>query len=1414
MNDTWIQVTPSEYPWEREALEHLKHGLPDHEPYRAWANFEFVLDGVISEVDALVAVPKGIFLVEIKSWPGRLEGDAGTWRLTRPGASGPTLLDNPLLLANRKAKRLKSLLYRQRAFRGERVPFIAPLMFLSHAELDCRLAEDARHGVCGLDRAPDGSRGQRGGLPGLIETLTKLSREEASALGERRIDRPSSARLADALEQAGIRPARRMRTIGDLQLRELLDDGPGYQDFLAVHPRFPRVEHRARIYGTAEQASAEEREQALRAAQREYELLHTISHPGIAAARSFHEHELGPAIVFDRDPTEVRLDHFLEQAGPSLSLDDRLALVRELAEALAYAHRHRLYHRALSPRAVLVSAPSKPTERRLRIISWQTGARAGAGSSPVSVSGTQHLEDLIDEGSAAYLAPESLIDPDADPELLDVFSLGALAYLIFSGSPPARTRAELVDALEPTGSLEVAAALDGAGGALLELIRESTRADATRRLAGVEDVLAGLDLVEEEATRPSIEPEATVEVSPPQAKAGDQVAGFAVTRRLGRGSTAVALLARDEDGSERVLKVAADPERNQRVRDEAEVLARLRHPAIIATGGEPLEQAGHAILILAYASEGTLARRLRSEGSLPFDSLRRWGEDLLSALAYLEQEGIPHRDIKPDNLGILPQGKSKERHLVLFDFSLARAPADQLQVGTRPYLDPFLGVGERRRWDLAADRYAAAVVLYEMATGAPPSWGADPRFTNAELPIVGDAMPRELAAPLVDFFTRALRRNARERFDTAEEMLRAWRRMFETIEPVADDREAWRTPGSEPIAQADFETPVAALGLSARGLDVLERLGVLSVADLIETQPFWINRMRGIGVRTRAELVAARRELRNRLGLPRQARSRTTVTGTAPDGDVQQLDQLVAQLIPRRERRNGRLVEGLQALLGLEPDAGAPGRWPSQADVADLLGVTRPRAAQIMGQGRERWRRLPALTRLREELREALDRLGGVAAVAELEREVAAERGGELGNAAPLARAAVRAAIEVDLALEQPRFRTRRAGERVLVASAGETPEERQRVLAYASALGEAADRLAARETLAGTHEAAAALARVSAPDQVAALTPERRVRLAAHASTGAAVSARLELYPRGMPIERALRLARGALSGADALSASELAVRVAARFPEAQTLPGRPALDALLEAAGIELRFDAERGAYVSRQARSLGGLTSHGSSSSLQRVDTYALTTLPTREEPAVRRAREFEQRLQASLRAGGLLYLCTAARHYAKAASELRRFQPEVVDLDELLLRELHAAAGALKVHWEVVLRADATAPGEADWMRLGALVQRALPVVEEELASVGGAALAVHPGLLARYGEVSIFDRLRERMLAGAALRSLWVLVPGEGQDGRPVLDGVALPVITPGEVVVVPQSWLANLHRAQRHPPASTEVGAL
>ncbi len=131
----WVAVGQSSFEWERAALDFIRGNLPDYDPWRAWSNFEFVDDeGRVNEVDVMVLTPAGLILVEIKSRPGILRGDAHTWTWTTDGR--PFTTDNPLPLANRKAKRLSSVLRRQEALVGRGVPrgagpWVEPLIFLS-----------------------------------------------------------------------------------------------------------------------------------------------------------------------------------------------------------------------------------------------------------------------------------------------------------------------------------------------------------------------------------------------------------------------------------------------------------------------------------------------------------------------------------------------------------------------------------------------------------------------------------------------------------------------------------------------------------------------------------------------------------------------------------------------------------------------------------------------------------------------------------------------------------------------------------------------------------------------------------------------------------------------------------------------------------------------------------------------------------------------------------------------------------------------------------------------------------------------------------------------------------------------------------------------------------------------------------
>ena len=101
----WHVISESNFAWEREALEWLRTHLPDRDPWHVWTNFEFIDDeGKVNEVDTLILSQLGLFMVEIKSRPGSVSGDAHTWTWRTDGRD--YAYDNPLILANRKAKRL------------------------------------------------------------------------------------------------------------------------------------------------------------------------------------------------------------------------------------------------------------------------------------------------------------------------------------------------------------------------------------------------------------------------------------------------------------------------------------------------------------------------------------------------------------------------------------------------------------------------------------------------------------------------------------------------------------------------------------------------------------------------------------------------------------------------------------------------------------------------------------------------------------------------------------------------------------------------------------------------------------------------------------------------------------------------------------------------------------------------------------------------------------------------------------------------------------------------------------------------------------------------------------------------------------------------------------------------------------
>lgn len=1418
----WRTLEESPHQHERDALAFVRRSFPKDEPYRAWTNFEFIADdGSVNEVDLLAFTPRGLFLIEIKSHPGRITGDAGELIWQHDGRT--TYLDHPLYLANKKAKRLKSLLEKHARQRRGEIPFVQPLIFFSAEGLDLQLRGNGGVKVCRRDPLdPLGNPVFPLVKPGVLAALMQGDFEGNDLNTRVHLSAGALRVVAQAMEEAGVREPHRRRVVSDYRLERLVDEGPGYQDWHAVHVQVPDSVRRVRIYLARQGATHEERLTLKRAAIREFQLLENLAHPGILRVQNCHEHDLGSAVIFEHDPKAIRLDHFLSRRGPTLDLTQRIDLVRQLAEALRFAHEKKVFHRALSPRSVLVSAAD--TDRpRLKIFNWQLGSRGlgGGESSSRDISATAHADYLLDEQAGVYLAPEARsIDP-LEPQL-DLFSLGAIAYLIFSGQPPATDSLELGQKLREHKGLSIASVVNGASNDLQYLIRWATHPEVGDRMGSVAEFLEALDEVQRNATPP--DPDAVDD--PTTATAGQLLpGGYRVIRRLGQGSCSVAFLA-EHSGQDFILKVASSAEHDERVVDEGRILAKLHQHQHIVKYLNVIDLGGRKTLVLepVYVDRDkrtieTLGQRLRREGRLQLELLQRFGEDLLGVVLHLDEQGIPHRDIKPDNIAVGMVGRGSRLHLVLFDFSLSRTSHDQIRAGTAGYLDPLLPLRKKPRWDAHAEYYAAAITLHELATGTLPKWGdgrTDPSLLPGDVEITLDAEQFEpaLREPLMAFFRRALRRDVSQRFANAEEMLRGWQEVFRHLDATRPltDHDADEQLDAR-LARATLDTQIPELGLSTRATNVLDRANLLTVRDWLLYPVGRLVQMRGVGSKTRSELTSALRMLRERLGTPDS--SDTTSTGVVPSaGDAIEpgqatIEQLLERILPPVRPKRGRppkdaagsrARQALVAYLGLAPDLASP--WPSQVQAAAAAEVAQPSLSLKLEEESRRWHDDQELLVLGERFAEQLAGQGGVLTLAEASEALIVARGSTADE--PLrsrqASAVLRALTELEQRFpvaDEPRWIVRRHGERILLARSSEAATEAIR-------LGDEADRLAAEDPLVPPHRVVERLRERIAPEHLP-IGDVRLIRLAAALSKQAAVSSRQELYPIGMPAPRAIKLSQGALYGPRQLTIDELRDRVAGRYPQAERLPDRPLLDELLREAGLDHRWDPTavggRGAYVLPSVEA--PLVSSGTGSGLSELDLRA--PQQTTDDPSVLTTEEvdlrrFEEKLNRAAREGAMLALLIEPRRHARALAKLtERFGLLPLDLEGLFLDAMHQVAAQGGIDWKKVVETDER-PQAGDWDRLKILVGRAIPKIRQSIldAAASGSTrrppatlLAYHAGLLARYDRMPLLSELHQQLGRPGGLHGLWLLVPGE----QATIDGHPIPLLSPAQKVSIPPRWL-------------------
>lgn len=1368
----WHVLGEPASPAEAAALDALRGLLPDDGVAQAWTNLTFTdLDGRINEIDALIVTRAGVHVVELKGWHGRISGDQQTWMHTNPGGQVRTVR-NPLYLTDSKAKRLRSLLQSKAPTeKGRRlVPYIGAMVVLHGRDSTIDLDPLARTGVLVMDGY---------GVTGTPEPRL-VSDFLAAPPHHAPIDSHAAKVIHGLVERAGFVATPKTRFVGQYSLEKAdpLRDGPAWQDLLARHPAFPETRRRIRVFDIPQGSSSDRRREIELAAKREFLLTRGIHHDGIVSPLEYLETDSGPALVFDHDDVARPLDAFLAAEGAGWGVDERLALIRRIAELLRYAHDRRLTHRALTPRQIDVVPGSPGHAPRVAIRDWHTGAHGiGRGgpttTAPTTIArGADDVRSLVSQHSWVYLAPEALYGGSELPAIpLDIYGLGASAYLVLTGKPPAASLAELQRTLESHGCLDPSASTPDLSTSLVDLVRNATRRVESERTATVEAFLADLERAEDEFTAPDEADDRPAPSDPLEAAKGDLVAQrFEVRARRGTGSTGTAFLVDDYvTGREAlILKIAKDDAAAGRLLDEAAVLASLDHPRVVRLVEGPLELDGRRALLLSDAGPETLAARLAAEGRSTLEQLERYGGDLLDAVAHLDARGVFHRDIKPSNLGIAPDPGSRKPHLVLFDLSLAREPLEHTTSGTHGYVDPFLGRGRRRRYDRAAELFAVAVTLFEMATSERPWWraGATAPSSLADRVVLTAELFDPAAAPaLREFFRQALAPEASDRFPDAAAMAQAWRDVFADLDTGAGGAGLDQAGRDAAAEAASLDTPLEQAGLTVRALSAVSRLAATTVGELIGTPPMTINALPGLGEQYRKEIQARLRQWRLRLLDP------TTDAPAALGGD-RSVEAILRSLIERPGQTAGD-KGALQALVGLDgggqagPGGDASTFWLTEADAAATLGVARTRVADALGRAASRWAKSPALREVADEVQSTLVAESGVATLSEVSSAILLRHGSMAEGPERLRRAAglVRAVSEADARAESPRFAVRRgSGGVVLLALATGTTGERaaaeggEVALEFAEALGAAADALV-RE--AGILPAAPARSRLreSVPARGLDVPDGRVLRLAAAASSAAELSAVGELHRADLPPEEAVD---HALRGVGVRELAEAGVRrrVSARFPSLPPLPTRPALDALVARAVPGMSWDGER--YARAETSSAGSRAS----------TTYTRAQTSSYDE--------VDARLRASLRARSALTLCAHPRAYATAADALARsYGVTVVDVGAELVRAVRSTAERGNVAWDLVLRADAVPGAGGDWTNLLRLIRAAWSPRWAQVVADAGPLLLVNAGPLARYGMTDLLSGLLDQSQPRPAAR--WLLVPRRSAAATPTLDGHAVPM---------------------------------
>jgi HAMP domain-containing protein len=262
---------------------------------------------------------------------------------------------------------------------------------------------------------------------------------------------------------------------------------------------------------------------------------------------------------------------------------------------------------------------------------------------------------------------------------------------------------------------------------------------------------------------------------------GQVLAGrYDIKSILGMGGMGVVYRAMDRELGEPVAiktlrgeALAADPALLQRFRDEIRLARKITHRNVVRTH-DIGEIEGMYYITMEFVEGQSLKHLIQSRGSLPLPVALTVGKQLCRALEAAHEQGVIHRDIKPQNLVVEPSGILK-----VMDFGIARLAVRSegvtqagMAIGTPEYMAPEQLLGDNV--DIRVDIYAAGCVLFECVTGRTPFVADSPITLVAkqleETPPSPSSINSAVPEPLAGLILRALSKDAAARPQSAAEL--------------------------------------------------------------------------------------------------------------------------------------------------------------------------------------------------------------------------------------------------------------------------------------------------------------------------------------------------------------------------------------------------------------------------------------------------------------------------------------------------------------------------------------------------------------------------------------------------------------------------------------------------------------------